>query len=70
MRERPPVPRVALRPAEAAQAIGVSKRYLAELIAEEELSVCCRGRVTWILISDLEAFIRGFRVTAPGEGDS
>jgi hypothetical protein len=67
---RRPIPRVALRPAEAADAIGISKRQLDTFIHDGMLPICQYGRIVWILVKDLEAFVETFRVSGPARGDS
>lgn len=53
MTEQPYVPRVALRPEEAAAALGVSRDFFDEAIAPE-LRVIRRGRLKLFAVRELE----------------
>jgi len=52
------VPRLALRPREAAAALGLSERKLWSLTAEGQISCCRAGRVKLYEIDELRAFLR------------
>jgi excisionase family DNA binding protein len=60
-----PAPRIALTPAEAAQALGVSEHYLREHISHE-LAWIRRGRKRLVSVSELERWMRASeeRITA------
>jgi excisionase family DNA binding protein len=53
--------RVAYRPAEAAEAIGLSERYVRKAIATGELPSSRRGRAVLVLAEDLVGWIRAGR---------
>ena len=54
--ERPEVPRLALRPDEAARSCGVSRDYFDEHIADE-LRWIRRGRLKLVAVAELEAWL-------------
>ena len=56
MKPLSPVPRVALRVAEAAESLGVSPYYFAEHVAPE-LRWTRRGRVKLVAVAELERWV-------------
>ena len=58
--------RLAYRPAEAAEAVGLSLETIKSLIRSGELPVCRIGRCNCILTSDLEAMLLSRRTRNGG----
>ena len=62
-------PTLALRPREAATAIGVSTRTLERLTKAGEIAFVPAGRCRLYLVSDLETYLTSRRVIAEKGGD-
>lgn len=67
---RPAAPPLALRPREAAAAIGVSPSTLDRLTKAGEIAVVPAGRCRLYLLADLEAYLTSRRVIAEKGGRS
>lgn len=67
IRDRVPLPRYAYKPAEVAEVLGVSQRYVELLIERGDLVAVPLGRGRKVLEQDLKAYIeklRGEAITA------
>ena len=56
LRERAPIPRLALRPEEAAEALGVSRSFFYDSILPE-LQIVRIGRVRMVPVAELERWL-------------
>lgn len=61
------IPVIALDPEETAQAIGISKRTVEELIKDRKLAVCRVGRSVRIKVKDIEAYLDSVREPTDAE---
>ena len=67
MHESPPAERLALRPKEAAEALGISERTLRQLLPE--LPTVRRGNIVLVPVAGLREWLRAESEAEGGRGD-